>query len=111
MQIYFKRSGGYMGIPMQGEVDTSSLPAEQAEIIENMLDEAQFFDLPSDPSAQTNGPDRFTYELKVIRNNAEHTVYFSEQNAPVEINTLVRHLTTLARRHAADESESESETR
>jgi len=107
MQIYFKRSGGFMGIPVQGEVDTSSLPADQAEIIESMLDEAQFFDLPSEPPAQTNAADRFTYELKVVRNNTEHTVYFSEQDASVEINTLVRHLTTIARRHAADDSESE----
>jgi hypothetical protein len=107
MQIYFKRSGGFMGIPVQGEVDTSSLPADQAEIIESMLDEARFFDLPSAPPAQTSAADRFTYELKVVRNNTEHTVYFSEQDAPMEINTLVRHLTTIARRRAADDSESE----
>jgi hypothetical protein len=107
MQIYFKRSGGFMGIPVQTEVDTSSLSADQAEEIENLLDEIKFFDLPSGTPAQTNEADRFTYELKVVRNDTEHTVYFSDQNAPVEFNILVRHLTTLARRHAADDCESE----
>lgn len=101
MYIYFKRSGGFTGIPVQAEVDTSSLPADQAEAIENMLVDAHFFELPSDPT-QVNEADRFSYELKVVSDEVEHTVYFSEQNAPVEINTLVRHLTILARRPASD---------
>jgi hypothetical protein len=107
MHIYFKRSGGFMGIPVQTEIDTTSLPAEQAETIENMLDEANFFDLPSNPS-QVNEADRFTYKLTVISDEAEHTVYFSEHDAPVEINTLVRHLTILSRRLDADDFEEES---
>jgi hypothetical protein len=107
MYIYFKRSGGFMGISVQTEVDTSSLPADQAEAIEHMLDEANFFDLPSDPS-RVNEADRFTYELTVISDNTEHTVYFSEQDAPVEINTLVRQLTLLSRRHDIEDSDEES---
>lgn len=107
MYICIKRSGGFTGIAMQAEVDTSTLPTDQAEAIENMLVDAEFFELPSDP-VQVNEADRFTYELKVVRDDVEHTVYFSEQNAPVEINTLVRHLTILARRSAAADSEKDS---
>lgn len=107
MHIFFKRSGGFTGIPVQAEVDTSSLPADQAEAIENMLVDAHFFELPSDPT-QVNEADRFTYELKVVSDEVEHTVYFSEQNAPGEINTLVRHLTILARRPAVDDPEDKS---
>lgn len=103
MQITIKRSGGFTGIPVQVEVDTTSLPADQAEAIENMLLDAHFFEIPSDPG-QANEVDRFTYELKVISDEVEHTVYFSEQNALVEINTLVRHLTILARRPADEAS-------
>ena len=107
MHITIKRSGGFTGIPVQAVVDTSSLPADQAEAIENMLGEAHFFELPSDP-AQANEADRFTYELKVVSDEGEHTVTFSEQNAPVAINTLVRHLTILARHPNADDSEDKS---
>lgn len=96
MHIYLKRSGGFMGMPLQTDLDTSALPAEEAEAIEQMLVDACFFDLPSD-SAQVNAADRFTYEMKVVSEEVEHTVYFSEQNAPVEMTTLVRRLTILAR--------------
>ena len=107
MYIYFKRSGGFMGISVQTEVDTSSLPADEAEAIEHMLDKANFFDLPSDPN-RVKEADRFTYELTVISDNTEHTVYFSEQDAPLEINTLVRQLTLLSRRHDIEDSDEES---
>ena len=107
MHIYFKRSGGFMGIPVQGEVNTSSLPADQAETIKNMLADANFFNLPSTPEQVDNAADRFTYELRVVNDEGEHTVCFSEQNVPMEINTLMRHLTTLARRSTTDDSETD----
>lgn len=97
MHIYFKRSGGFMGMQLSADLDTSSLPPKEAEAIEQMLADARFFDLPTDP-AQVSGADRFTYELTVISEEFEHTVYFSEQDAPLEINSLLQQLTILARR-------------
>ena len=107
MQIYFKRSGGFMGLSVQTELDTSSLPPDQAEAIENMLVEANFFDLPSDLT-QVDTADRFTYELTVVSEDTEHTVCFSEQDAPLEINMLVRHLTLMSRRPDFEDSDEES---
>lgn len=101
MHIYFKRSGGFSGIPVRTDLDTSSLTTEEAETIEQMLAAANFFDLPSDP-AQVSSVDRFSCELRVVSGDVEHTVCFSEQDAPAEISTLMRHLTILARRPAAD---------
>ena len=99
MHIYFKRSGGFVGMPLETDLDTSSLPANEAEAIEQLLADVHFFDLPSDPQ-QISDVDRFTYELKVSSEEVEHTVYFSEQNVPLQINALVRQLTILARRPA-----------
>ena len=96
MHIYFKRSGGFTGMPLKADLDTAALPAAEAEAIEQMLADACFFDLPSDP-AQVSEVDRFTYELTVVSEEVQHTVYFSEQTTPLEINTLVRQLTILAR--------------
>lgn len=97
MHIYFKRSGGFMGLSLKTDLDTSSLSDEEAQAIEQLLADACFFELPSHLT-QESGADRFTYELTVVSEEEEHTVYFSEQNAPDEINLLVRHLTALARR-------------
>jgi hypothetical protein len=101
MHIYFKRSGGFMGIPLTANLDTTALPAEEADAIEQMLDEVNFFDLPSDP-VNSSGSDRFTYELTVVSEEVEHTVCFSEQNTPAEMDSLVRQLTMLARRPSDD---------
>jgi hypothetical protein len=103
MHIYFKRSGGYMGIPVTADLDTTALPTEEADAIEQMLDKANFFDLPSDPDL-SGGADRFIFELTVVSKEMKHTVYFSEQNAPAEIDPLVRQLTLLARRPPEDSS-------
>ena len=97
MHIYFKRSGGFMGIPLTADLDTTALPAEEADAIEQMLDEVNFFSLPSYPDLG-GGSDRFTFELTIVNKETKHTVYFSEQNAPAEIDPLVRQLTLLARR-------------
>ncbi len=103
MHIYFKRSGGFSGIPVRADLDTALLPADEAETIEQMLDAVNFFELPS-ALDQGREADRFSYEVKVVSGDVEHTVCFSERSAPVEINTLVRHLTILARRPAEDAS-------
>jgi len=99
MHIYLKRSGGFTGAPLQADLDTSSLSADEAEAIEQMLADINFFDLQSDP-APVSGVDRFTYELRVVSGEIEHTVCFPEQNTPLEINTLMRQLIILARRPA-----------
>jgi hypothetical protein len=107
MYIYFKRSGGFTGISLKADLDTSSLPLEEAEAIEQILADVNFFELPSDLT-DADTIDSFTYELKVIKQEEEHTVCFSEQTAPAEMDRLVRHLTVLARRpsgSAPEESE------
>jgi hypothetical protein len=100
MQIYFKRSGGFVGRQLQVTLDTSSLPAAEAEIIEQMLMDANFFEMPSGP-AEVSGADRFIYELKVVSEESEHTVLISEEEATTELDSLLRQLTVLARRQPA----------
>lgn len=104
MVIYFKRSGGFAGMLLQADLDTSLLPADEAKAIEQSLADAKFFDLPSEPDG-SDGIDRFTYELRVVGEDTEHTVCFSEEDTPAEIDSLLRQLTLLARRPAADAPE------
>ncbi len=102
MYISFTRSGGVAGIPVKADLDTASLPSQEAEAIEQMLAEINFFDLPGDRQA-TADADRFQFELTVIDEEVTHTVCFTDQGSPPEINTLLRHLTILARRPAKKE--------
>ena len=54
MKIYFERSGGFMGLPLKTSLDTAALPGEEAQTLQQMLAEAQFFALP--PAAEDMPP-------------------------------------------------------
>lgn len=66
MKIYFERSGGFAGILTRASVDTSSLPSEQAGQIQNMVENANFFNLsPTQPRSKHCPADYFTYKITV----------------------------------------------
>ncbi len=99
MQIYLKRSGGFAGRNVQVSLDTTSLPNAEAEALKNLLQSAEFADLPSENAEMTGGPgaDQFTYELTIVDQATERTVCFSESEAPAEIDQFLRQLMILAR--------------
>ena len=65
MKIYFERTGGFMGLRMVASFDTKDLPEEEAATIRELLDEVDFFELPSHLESQTPGMDQFHYVLSV----------------------------------------------
>lgn len=105
MRIYLKRSGGFAGMQLQANLDTNMLSAEEEAAIEQLLTDVNFFEMPSEPAAAA-GVDQFTYELRVVSGEEEHTICFTEEEAPLEMYSLFRHLTAVARR-APDSPENE----
>lgn len=79
------------------EVVTESLPPEEANELETLVEKARFFDLPSILKAQTRGADRFQYRLTVERGDQFHTVVTSDGATPEELQLLIDHLTNVAR--------------
>lgn len=98
MQIYFERSGGFMGLQLKTAVDTSQLPAGEAEALEQSLTAARFFELPSslDPQS-TVEVDRLIYKLTVVTTEQQHTALCTDEDAPEELRPLLRRLTIMAR--------------
>jgi hypothetical protein len=76
MKINFERSGGFAGMLSTVSVDTSSLPSEQAAQIQNIVEDANFFNLSSTPPPPKRGPaDYFNYKITVeAENGRKHTV-------------------------------------
>lgn len=102
MKIHFKRSGGFMGRPLQASLDMAALPEEEAQTLKAMLSEAEFFELPASENAEgtaaTDTPDQMTYTVTVQADHEAHTVCVTDLDMPEAMRPLLRHLTVLARR-------------
>jgi hypothetical protein len=83
---------------VSGEVDTASLPPEEAQALREMVDAACVYDLPARPASSTPGADRFQYTLTVEDEGQQHTVELGEAAASDALRVLLRRLTVLARR-------------
>jgi hypothetical protein len=96
MQLYFERSGGFMGLHLQAAVDTADLPSEEAEEWQQALAAADFFNLPSNLEKES-GTDAFLYKLTVVTAEKKHTALCTDENMPEELRPLLRRLTIMAR--------------
>ena len=97
MRIQFERSGGFAGLLVQKTIDTDSLPLQEADKLVNLVEEANFFDLPAQISAPSPGADQFQYKVTVEEGDQRHTVEIIEPASPDALRQLLRELTLRAR--------------
>ncbi len=96
MHIQFTRTGGFAGVRLTTDVDTTELPSEQASMLDKLVNEAGFFNLPEKLAPETPAPDRFEYQLTVESPQQTHSVVVSDAAAPASLRPLLNYLTTLA---------------
>ena len=99
MRINFERTGGFMGMRLAVEVMTETLPQNEANELESLVESARFFELPETLQAQAEVRDNFQYKVTVEKGNQYHTVETSEGSTPQELQPLIQHLTDVARAH------------
>ena len=97
MRITFLRTGGFAGMRLSSTVDTQALPAEDARLLEALVETAGFFKLPASIPAPAGGADRFQYHIAVEAPAGQHAVDVSETALPNELKPLVERLMALAR--------------
>jgi hypothetical protein len=97
MQITFERSGGFAGLITTTTVDTTTLPAPEANRICLLVKAANFFELPSE-IAPDNQPDCFQYHLTIQEGSQHHTVVVGESTMPGELRPLIDCLMEEARK-------------
>ena len=95
-KIFFERSGGFMGRTVRATIDLENLPDDLAETLEEMLDEADFFELPADLTRPPM-PDAFTYTITVDTEAKHHSVRVSDATAPDDLRPLLEELNKQAR--------------
>jgi hypothetical protein len=95
-KIFFERSGGFMGRKVTATIDLEELPEVQAKALEEMLDKADFFELPADLTRPPM-PDAFTYTITVTTEVRRHSVRVSDATAPDDLRPLLEELNKQAR--------------
>jgi emfourin len=91
MKIYFERSGGFTGIPISFTIDTAFLPSKEARIIQNLVEDSHFFELPPVPNKTTKGgaADYFQYQITIENGTRKHTVKSDDISIDPKLKPLV----------------------
>ena len=95
-KIFFERTGGFMGRKVTATFDLSDVSEELAKLLDDLLDEADFFELPSDLTKPAM-PDAFTYNITVSSEERQHSVRVSDTTAPDDLRPLLEELSKQAR--------------
>lgn len=98
MKVRFERSGGFAGMMMNVDIDTTTLPDEERQALVTHIADAEFFALPSEiTDSSTTGADRYNYRITIESKGREHTVDCSDGSAPASLVPLLDWLNDAAR--------------
>jgi hypothetical protein len=92
MKIYFKQSGGLLGIDDHILINSDSLHPEEAAKLERLIDDAQFFNLPSQSAPQEHGADYFEYKVTIEAEKLKHSIKTTDITMPSNLGPLIRYL-------------------
>jgi hypothetical protein len=103
MRIYYEQSGGFAGIDISTTVNTDSLPAEEVNKIQDLVNKSNFFSLNSVSSRPETGADYFHYRITVEtdddnnKNGREkrHTLEIYDP-VPAQLKPLIKYLRSKA---------------
>lgn len=104
MRIYYEQSGGFAGIDISTTVNTDSLPADEVNKIQDLINKANFFSLNSVSSQPETGADYFHYRITVemddddINKNGQKKTHTLEiyDPVPAQLKPLIKYLRSKA---------------
>jgi hypothetical protein len=96
MRISYERSGGFMGRKLNFSVNLEELPIDQAETLNRLLQQADFFNLPKDLISRPV-PDEFNYIITVETATQSHRVRVSDSSMTDPLRPLLDDLFQRAR--------------
>jgi hypothetical protein len=102
MRVHFERSGGFGGLRLTAELDTTqlrvtygatrtqrALSPEEAHYLETLVESSGFLALPAMMPSATRGADRFRYVITVENTGKRHSVQTTDEAAPAALRTLI----------------------
>jgi hypothetical protein len=97
MHITFEQSGGFAGLLISKAIETDDLSPENAQLLRQLVEAADFFNLPARIASPRPQPDRFQYTLMASEQGRQHTVTVSEEAMPESLAPLVKWMAEAAR--------------
>jgi hypothetical protein len=92
MLIEFERRGGFAGIRKDTKLNTESIPSKVVEELLDLIDKADFFNLPEKFPVPKKGADYFQYRLTIENEGKKHTVEVSDPAVPATLRPLLQFL-------------------
>ena len=83
---------------MKRAVDEKDLDPDEAQKLHQLVEDADFFNLPGKIKSQSSQPDRFQYELSLEKSGRQYTVTVSEEAVPEKLKPLLRWVIEKARK-------------
>jgi hypothetical protein len=103
MKIRFERTGGFAGLIVNVEVDAGTLLPAQSQALAQLVERADFFELPAAMTeSATQGADRFSYRITIEADGRTHTVETTDSAAPAALVPLLEWLELAARQASRD---------
>ena len=94
MRVTFETTGGFAGLTTTKNIDSERLPVEQANRLRQLVDAADFFNLPATIAYSGPAKDFFQYKMTIESEGKKHTVEVDDPAAPPELKSLIQLLRT-----------------
>ena len=95
MKVKFLQSGGYAGLRMGCNLDTDSLPAEEAATLESLVEQSGIFQAQS--GSKLSGRDLLNYTIAIETNEGDRQVSFDDLSKPDGVMPLLKYLQSRAK--------------
>lgn len=93
MRITLEQSGGFAGLMITKTIDTQDLSPSEAQQLEKLVRESNFFQFTSIAEAFPQ-PDRFGYTISIEMEGRSQSIEVSETNMPESIKPIVEWVQT-----------------
>jgi hypothetical protein len=93
MKIYFEQCGGILGINKNISLNTDHLNHDEAFKLQQLIDNAKFFELPTESSeSPLHGADYFEYKITIEAKDRKHHVKTTDITMSPNLGPLIRYL-------------------
>ncbi|MEB3358035.1 MAG: protealysin inhibitor emfourin [Synechococcales bacterium] len=90
MKIRFRQTGGFAGLSQSAELDTSQLPPTEATQIEQLVDQASFWEMR--PPQRQIFPDQEQYSVTIESEGRSRTLHMGRSKIPPALKPLIDRL-------------------